>query len=143
LRTRRTNWVARGGGQRRHEDDRNEEEVEAETGDINLMFEGNIPVTIEAIPARALVARVEIWARKEASRSGDAGTAASLTSFLITVVVESLVLAVGFREFRRPYGLLICFLANLLTHPVYRYARTRLFPHERWLVGLAGRFLLL
>jgi hypothetical protein len=44
---------------------------------------------------------------------------------------------VGFREFRRPYGLLICFLANLLTHPVYRYARTRLFPHERWLVGLA------
>ena len=29
------------------------------------------------------------------------------------------------------------FLANLLTHPLYRYAREALFPHERWLVGMA------
>lgn len=66
-----------------------------------------------------------------------AGAGRRLTSFLITVAVESLVLAAGFREFRRPRGLLVCFLANLLTHPVYRHVRASLFPHERWLVGMA------
>jgi len=47
------------------------------------------------------------------------------------------VLAVSCRELRRPRGLLVCLLANLLTHPVYRQARASLFPHERWLLGMA------
>lgn len=28
-------------------------------------------------------------------------------------------------------------LVNLATHPLYRYARASLFPHEQWLLGVA------
>lgn len=37
--------------------------------EMPLLFGGDIPVTIEAIPGRGLVARVESWVRKEAAQS--------------------------------------------------------------------------
>jgi hypothetical protein len=42
--------------------------------DLPLLFEGDIPVTIEAIPGPGLVGKVEAWVRKEAGGSPDAVT---------------------------------------------------------------------
>ena len=61
----------------------------------------------------------------------------ALESFAVTVCVESVVLLVLFKEFRHMQALVICFLVNMLTHPVYFTVRHDIFPHEHWLIGVA------
>jgi len=61
----------------------------------------------------------------------------ALESFALTMCLESVVLVLFFQEFRHIQALVICFLVNMVTHPVYFTVRHDIFPHENWLIGVA------